>query len=115
MAFMAGREEYSDSAPETIVGATVKIEGDLVSEGDIKVEGMVSGKIKTSKNLYVGPAAKIEADIDVGNAVLAGQIKGEIKVRESFMLQETVRISGNITCSRLTMAEGAHFTGTCTM
>lgn len=113
---MAKREEYSEGGvPETIVGASVKIEGDLVSEGDIKVDGVVSGKIKTSKNLYVGPTAKIEADVDAGSAVLAGIIKGDIKVRENLQIEETGKVDGNITCGRLTIADGAHFTGSCTM
>lgn len=112
---MAKKEEYNPDAPETIVGATVKIEGDLVSEGDIKVEGLVSGKIKTSKNLFVGPMAKIEADVEAGNAVLAGVVKGEVKIKENLLIQETGKITGNISCSRLAIAEGAHFSGSCTM
>ena len=39
-------------APETIIGATVKVEGDLVSEGDIKIDGLVTGKIKTNKKQF---------------------------------------------------------------
>jgi len=112
---MAKREEYESSAPETIVGATVKIEGDLASEGDIKVDGLVTGKIKTSKNLYVGSMAKIEADVEAASAVLAGIVKGEIKVKESLLIQETGKVDGNISCSRLAIAEGAHFSGSCTM
>lgn len=112
---MAKREEYESTAPETIVGATVKIEGDLISEGDIKIDGLVVGKIKTSKNLFVGPMAKIEADVEVANAVLAGVVKGEVKVKESLVISETGKVDGNISCSRLAIAEGAHFSGNCAM
>lgn len=112
---MAKREEYDSAAPETIVGATVKIEGDLVSEGDIKVDGLVAGKIKTSKNLYVGPMAKIEADVEAQNAVLAGIVKGDVKIKESLVIQETGKVDGNIACARLAIADGAHFSGTATM
>ena len=112
---MARSDNYDTGAPETIVGATVKIEGDLVSEGDIKVDGFVTGKIKTTKNLYVGPMAKIEADVEAGNAILAGSVKGDIKIKENLLIQETGKISGNISCGKLSIAEGAHFSGTCTM
>lgn len=112
---MAKKEDFATEVPETIVGATVKIEGDLTSEGDIKVDGLVTGKIKTSKNLYVGPMAKIEADVEAGNAILAGLVKGDIKVKQALLLQETGKVEGNITCERLAIAEGAHFSGTCTM
>lgn len=112
---MAKREDYDTGAAETVVGATVKIEGDLVSEGDIKVDGMVAGKIKTSKNLYVGPMAKIEADVEANSAILAGAVKGEIKIKESLLIQETAKVSGNVTCTRLAIMEGANFSGNCNM
>ena len=112
---MGKREAYGDGATETVVGASVKIEGDLVSEGDIRVEGFVTGKVKTSKNLYVGPQARIEADIDAGNAVIAGNIKGEIKIKDNLLIQETGKVSGNISCARLSITEGARFMGSCTM
>lgn len=112
---MAKKEDYDSAAPETIVGATVKIEGDLVSEGDVKVDGLVAGKIKTTKNLYVGPMAKIEADVEALNAMLAGVVKGDVKIKENLVIQETGKVDGNIACSRLVIAEGAHFSGSCTM
>lgn len=112
---MARKEDYETGAPETIVGATVKVEGDLVSEGDIKVDGEVTGKIKTTKNLYVGPTARIQADVEAQNAVLAGLVKGELKIKESLLVQETGKVDGNITCARLSIADGAHFSGTCAM
>ena len=113
---MAKRDEYAEnSTPETIVGASVKIEGDLVSDGDIRVEGSVTGKIKTSKNLYTGPQSQIEAEVDVGTAVISGQVKGDIKVKDSLLIQETGQVSGTISCTRLSIAEGARFSGSCTM
>jgi len=112
---MAKRDDYDSDAPETVVGATVKIEGDLISEGDIKVDGFVTGKIKTSKNLYVGPNAKIEAQVEAGSAVVAGAIKGDIKVNSNLFIQESGKIEGNVTVARLEIAPGAYFSGTCTM
>jgi cytoskeletal protein CcmA (bactofilin family) len=112
---MARKEDYDDTTPETVVGASVKIEGDLTSEGNIKVEGQVVGKIKTDRNLFVGPMAKIEADVEAANAVIAGMVKGELKIKENLLVAETGKIAGNLTCVRLSIAEGAHFTGSATM
>lgn len=113
---MANRENYANGgASETIIGSSVKVEGDLVSDGDIRVEGMVTGKIKTNKNLYVGPQARIEADVEAENAELAGSIKGQVKVSQSLNLTESGRIEGDIFCAKLSIASGAHFSGSCTM
>jgi len=39
---------------DTIIGPSVKVEGDFITEGNVVVEGMICGTIKTSKNLKVG-------------------------------------------------------------
>ncbi len=110
-------EPFSDETvvAETIVGHSVKIEGDLVSEGDIKVDGTVSGKIRTSKNLFVGPTAKIDADIESGSATVAGTIDGNLKINGLLVILQTGRIVGDINCRQLAIEEGAYFAGNCTM
>lgn len=100
---------------ETVVGHTVKIEGDLVSEGDIKVDGTVTGKIKTTKNLFVGPTAKIEADVDTGAATVAGELQGNLKVGGLLVVLQTGQITGDIECQKLAIEEGAYFSGSCKM
>ena len=100
---------------ETIVGPSVKIQGDLNSEGNIKIEGQVAGKIKTSQSVFVIPGAKIAADILAGNAVIGGEIQGNIKFTGHLILQSSARINGDIACSILRVEDGAQFTGKCNM
>lgn len=54
-------DETSGGQAETVVGPSVKIQGDLNSEGNIRIEGQVSGKVKTSQSLFVMQTAKITA------------------------------------------------------
>lgn len=100
---------------ETVVGPSVKIQGDLNSEGNIRIEGQVTGKVKTSQNVYVGEAAKITADVVTGNAVIAGEVQGNIKASGSLILQNTARIVGDISCVVLRVEDGAQFSGKCSM
>lgn len=100
---------------ETIVGHSVKIQGDLVSEGDIKIDGTVTGKVRTTQNLFVGPTAKVEADVNAGSATVAGAIQGDVKADGLLVILQTGRISGNIECRQLAVEEGAYFSGTCKM
>jgi len=92
---------------ETIVGHSVKIEGDLISDGDIKVDGSVSGKIKTAKSLFVGPTAKIEADVEAGTVTVAGVVHGNLKVKGLLVILQTGKILGDIECGQLAIEEGA--------
>jgi len=60
---------------DTIIGPSVKVEGDFVTEGNIIVEGTICGTIKTSQSLKIGPTAKIFANIWADNALIAGRYK----------------------------------------
>ena len=59
---------------ETIIAQGVKVEGDFTSEGNVFIEGDVSGRIQTNQDLRVGEMAKIQADIRAKNAIIAGEI-----------------------------------------
>lgn len=100
---------------ETVVGPSVRIQGDLNSEGNIKIEGQVTGKVNTSQSVYVGPGAKITADVSAGNAIIAGEIQGNIKTLGNLILQSTAKIKGDISCTILRVEDGAIFIGKCSM
>lgn len=108
-------EQETSLAAETIVGHSVKIEGDLVSDGDIKVDGVVSGKVKTTQNLFIGPTAKIEADVQAGSATIAGQVNGNIRADGLLVILQTGQVTGDIDCKQLAIEEGAYFAGSCKM
>jgi cytoskeletal protein CcmA (bactofilin family) len=108
-------DENLNSPAETVVGPSVKIQGDLNSEGNIKIEGQVSGKVKTSQSVFVIAGAKIAADVLAGNAVIGGEIMGNIKVSGHLILQSTAKIAGDISCQILRVEDGAIFSGKCTM
>ena len=101
--------------PETIVSAGMRIEGELKSNGNVRIDGIVSGKIHTSQDLLIGPTAQIDADIVASNAVIAGIVKGNLTVKGSLMLLETTKLIGNINCGTLGIREGAYFSGACRM
>ena len=108
-------DENLNSPAETVVGPSVKIQGDLISEGNIKIEGQVSGKVKTSQSVFVVPGAKISADVLAGNAIIGGDIQGNLKIAGHLILQSTAKILGDITCTVLRVEDGAQFSGKCIM
>lgn len=107
--------ENDQGIAETVVGPSVKIQGDFNSEGNIRIEGHVNGKVKTTQNVYVGGSAQITADIIAGNCTIAGLVQGNIKVSGSLILESSANITGDVSCSILRVEDGAQFTGKCTM
>jgi len=101
--------------PETIVSAAMRIEGELKSNGNIKIDGSVIGKVQTSQDLIIGPNAQIDADLLANNVIIAGTVKGNVTAKSSLLILETGKLLGNISCMNLGVREGAYFSGACRM
>lgn len=100
---------------ESIVGPSVKIEGDLKSQGNLRIDGTVTGKVSTSQNLFVGESAHIAADTSAENATINGSVQGNVKVSGVLKIGKTGRLLGDINCGTLQVEEGAYFAGKCQM
>jgi cytoskeletal protein CcmA (bactofilin family) len=96
---------------ETIISASMKVEGDLASQGNVLIEGMVEGSLKTDKDLRVGQQAKITANVTAANAVIAGEVMGNVTVSDRLELESTARIQGDISTKVLVVAAGATVNG----
>lgn len=101
--------------PETIVSAGMRIEGELKSSGNIRIDGIIEGIVHTSLDLVVGPLASIQADVIANNAWIAGKIIGNVTVKNALTITETGKILGNVSCSRISIQEGGFFSGNCRM
>lgn len=109
------KEEFSSHGAESIIGPSVKIEGDLKSNGNLRIDGMVVGTVKTSQNLFIGESANISADVEAENATVSGTIQGNIKIAGALILSPTGKVLGDINCGKLRVEEGAYFAGKCQM
>jgi len=100
-------------AAETIIGPSVRVEGDFISEHDIIIDGEVVGNISTSNNLRIGKDAVVKAKIDAKNAYISGKIIGNITVKDKLKITESAYIKGNVTAKVLEVEPGASLTGQC--
>ena len=100
---------------ETVIGPSVKVKGDFNGQGNIIVEGMVDGNLKTNGSLEVGKTAKITANIEAKEAKIGGQVSGNVKIKGFLEVTATAKIFGDIETSGLSIERGAIFNGKCTM
>ncbi len=96
---------------ETVIAPSVRVEGDFVSEGNVRIEGEVKGSISTERDLIVGEAAKITAGVQARNGVIAGELHGNLRVFDRLELASTARIYGDIQAKVLSVAPGAMMKG----
>ena len=92
------------------------LNGELDFRDMLRVNGYIAGKV-TSRNgtLFVDPSARVDADINVGVAVISGIVNGDVIANERVELGPEAIINGNISTRSLTMKPGAVFQGDCRM
>jgi len=108
-------ENESADDVETVVGPSVNVEGDFASEGNIIVKGTVSGSVHTSRFLSVETGAKIMANVRAGNAKISGEVKGNLKIKETIELTSTAKVLGDIEARVLSVEPGALLFGKVSM
>ena len=84
-----------------------------MAAGDVVIEGMVSGKMRTERNLRIGENAKIFASVSAANALIAGEVQGNIKIKDALELTSTAKIFGDIKTNSISIAAGAIVHGKC--
>jgi len=104
-------ENYQQEDVETIIGSSVKLEGDLIGEGNISIHGDVSGKIQTKGNLLIGDTANIKAEVSAANISVSGTVEGNIKSDQKLEISDQGKIIGDISSQTLSIAPGASFSG----
>lgn len=112
---MAIQEVPSPQAQVTpIVGIIVPgilVKGEIQGKGDIKIEGVVEGKINLEGLVTVGPKGEVRGEIAGVNVVVAGKVEGNIKAKEKAEILPTGQVQGDILAARIIVAEGAQING----
>lgn len=98
---------------ETIIGSSVKVEGNFICEGNMIIDGQVKGTVQTNGYLQVGRSAIVEADVKAANARIAGEIRGNIKVDGYLEITETAKIYGDLEFVSISISKGAYINGRC--
>jgi cytoskeletal protein CcmA (bactofilin family) len=95
----------------TIVGAGARLEGNVVSAGNLRIDGQVKGQINAEGDVALSPQSQVEADIRAQNVSVAGRFKGSIQVKGKAHVGRGGRVDGNITSKTLVVEEGGVFHG----
>lgn len=99
------------ASPPSIVSADLRIVGDLLSEGEIHVDGSVDGDIRSTR-LLVGESARIKGEIVAESVDVHGTVIGQIKA-QTVSLSRTAQVTGDILHENLAIEKGAFLEGHC--
>lgn len=102
------------SQQNTIAQGTI-FEGDLKSEGDFRIEGVIQGTLITKGKVVIGNTGKIDGSLSCKNADIEGGFKGKLTVQETLSLRATARVEGEVETGKLAVEPGASFNAHCQM
>ena len=108
------RGSRSMSAITTLVAEGTTIRGDIEFDGGLHMDGSVEGSITAQGAkavLTLSEKGRVNGEIRTPNAVINGQVKGDIIVSERLELAAQARIDGNVYYKVLEMAAGAQLSG----
>lgn len=98
-----------------LVGNGTTIKGDISANGDLRVDGIIIGTVKSTGKVVVGQQGIIEGDVTCNSADVSGRIKGSLRVEELTTLKSTSRLEAELFTKQLLIEVGAIFTGKCDM
>ncbi|MDP8212564.1 MAG: polymer-forming cytoskeletal protein [Candidatus Zapsychrus exili] len=117
MALRNKKNKEIESERDRAIEISAQMQGNLTFKDpvNLKINGNFQGNLETKGTLTVGTKAKIEANINGDNIVIAGKVNGDIVANKMLVLMPTAMLNGNISTSKLNIVEGAIFQGSCKM
>lgn len=91
------------------------IKGDITSETDFRLDGVLEGNFTSAGKIVIGPTGKVVGDITCKNADIEGKFEGKIEIEDLLMLKASADVSGEVVTGKLSVEPGAAFGATCAM
>jgi cytoskeletal protein CcmA (bactofilin family) len=109
------RSAVSANEPLSLIDRYSTIEGTFTTSRDVRIEGVVRGKIECQGLLYVAEGADIDATVEAANITVAGKLNGQVTCRGRLQISPSGRVSATVTTETLVIDEGAFYEGELTM
>jgi cytoskeletal protein CcmA (bactofilin family) len=96
---------------DSLIGATTRIEGNVVFSGGLRVDGMVRGNVSAVADqpgtLVVSADARIDGEVHAAHIVVNGVINGPVNAGETLELQAGSRVKGDVHYKTIEIHQGA--------
>lgn len=100
---------------EAFLGKGTKVVGTLTFNGPVELDGAVEGEVHAKDSLTIGEGAVISAKIHGTEIVVKGTVTGDIIATKRLSIKRPAKVTGNIASPTLSIEDGVHFDGKCSM
>ena len=108
-----GKRATTRSGPPvpSLIGAGLRVKGDLESAGEIKVDGEVEGDVR-GKSVLIGEGAIVKGSIFGDTVTVSGTIEGKVEAM-AVTVESTAKLTGDIIHETVKIEQGAYVDGRC--
>lgn len=100
---------------ESIIGKTLKIEGNIFASDSIRIDGVISGDVFQEKNcevtIAIAQGAIVTGNVIAGNVIISGEVRGNIVSTKRIELLSTAIVLGDIAYASIGLEVGARVQG----
>lgn len=93
----------------SLIGADMRVVGDIFTTGEMQVDGRVEGDI-TCATLVIGEGAVLTGEITAQRVRIHGELRGRVTA-DTVAVARTGRVTGDITHTTLAIEAGAQLDG----
>ncbi len=95
----------------TLLGRDAAFEGKLTFDGTVRIDGRFKGEVFSEDTLVIGEGATVEAEIEVGEIIIQGNVFGNVKATRSIEIHAPGRVKGDLHTPSLQIHRGVIFEG----
>ena len=100
-------EKLDKAGSTTFFAETFKMLGNISSENDIRIEGIIHGNVSTSKKIVVGKTGQIIGNVKASHLHVLGEIIGEIYISDLVRIGSSAVVEGYIVSRNIQIEPGA--------
>ena len=107
--------EPVNNTERNILAKNTKFKGDIVSDGDFRIDGTLDGKLRTKGRVIIGASGTIKGKLEAANADVEGKFNGNMTLTGTLTIKATANINGEVVTNKLSVEPGSVFNGNCSM
>jgi cytoskeletal protein CcmA (bactofilin family) len=101
---------------DSLVGRDTLVRGDVEFSGGLHLDGRIVGAVRglpggAPATVWMGPQALIEGSVEVDQAIINGEVRGDVRGRERVVIGEKARVVGNVYYGAIQMTLGGRVEG----
>lgn len=105
------KENKRISPTDTLIGQGTHVEGKLICEAGLRIEGEYRGDIECAGDVIIGESGIARSNITAKDLTVAGKLFGDITTKGRLTITATGQITGNINAHSLIIQDGGSFNG----